>query len=403
MNKNLSNNLQKKFLLLVPIIIIISLILILFIGNLNAASFTSENFTVDYTVQNDWGNGAVINIDLINNGPTVNGWSITWTFPDNQKITNMWNATYSQSGSDVTVNNSDWNTSIPSNGSQSFGFTISYSSSNTSPTNFIVNSSSTTTTTPIITETAFESVEPSTTTAAPTTSTNTSPNEGTFHVFLLLGQSNMAGYPAVQDSDKVPDDRIIVLDYTTNQWRTAIPPLHSTWGNAIGPGDWFSKTIVDYIPDGDTIGLIPCAISGERIETFMKVDGVKYSWIIDRSKMAQEKGGIIEGILFNQGESNNGDSKWPGNVNTLITDIRTDLNIGNVPFLAGELLYSGSCAGHNVLINQLPSVVNNCYVISANGLVVDPIDTEWKLHFDHDSQVIFGKRYAQTMIEALGW
>jgi hypothetical protein len=33
----------------------------------------------------------------------------------------------------------------------------------------------------------------------------------------------------------------------------------------------------------------------------------------------------------------------------------------------------------------------------------DPADTQWNLHFSRDSVVEFGKRYAQTMIEALGW
>jgi len=46
---------------------------------------------------------------------------------------------------------------------------------------------------------------------------------------------------------------------------------------------------------------------------------------------------------------------------------------------------------------------SDAYVISANGLVVDPVDTQWNLHFDHDSQVEFGKRYAQTMLQALAW
>ena len=31
---------------------------------------------------------------------------------------------------------------------------------------------------------------------------------------------------------------------------------------------------------------------------------------------------------------------------------------GQIPFIAGELLYSGSCAGHNALINKLPRLVN---------------------------------------------
>jgi len=233
---------------------------------------------------------------------------------------------------------------------------------------------------------------------------STLPNSnGKFHVFLLLGQSNMAGYPKALDSDKVKNERIRVLDYNSNQWRVAVPPLHETWQGAIGPGDWFSKTIVNKIPSGDTIGLVPCAISGEKIETFMKSGGSKYNWIIDRAKLAQQAGGNIEGILFHQGESNNGDTSWPGKVNTLVENLRTDLKTGSIPFIAGELLYSGGCAGHNTLVNKLPSVVKNCYVVSANGLVVDPSDTQYRLHFSHDSQVTLGKRYAEKMISALGW
>jgi hypothetical protein len=234
---------------------------------------------------------------------------------------------------------------------------------------------------------------------------------GKFHCFLLLGQSNMAGYAKAQAADKVEDSRILVLGYDNNpalgrvkdQWDVACPPLHESWQGAIGPGDWFAKTLINKVPNGDMIGLIPCAISGERIETFMKSGGSKYNWIVNRAKLAQQAGGVIEGILFLQGESNNGDPSWPGKVNTLVTDLRKDLQIGDVPFLAGELLYSGGCAGHNKLVNQLPSVVKNCYVVSANGLVVDPSDTYWRLHFGHDSTVILGKRYADKMIQALGW
>jgi hypothetical protein len=53
-------------------------------------------------------------------------------------------------------------------------------------------------------------------------------------------------------------------------------------------------------------------------------------------------------------------------------------------------------------VNRLPSVLSNAFVIPATGLVVDPTDTRWNLHFDHDSQVTFGQRYAQKMIELLG-
>ena len=237
------------------------------------------------------------------------------------------------------------------------------------------------------------------------------PEESKFHCFLLLGQSNMAGYAKTQASDKVEDPRVLVLGYdnnsalgrVTDQWDVACPPLHPAWLDAVGPGDWFGKTMIQKVPAGDTIGLIPCAISGEKIETFLKSGGTKYNWILNRAKLAQQKGGIIDGIIFHQGESNSGDSTWTGKVKTLVDDLRKDLNLGNVPFIAGELLYSGPCAGHNTLVNKLPSLITNCSVVSADGLVVDPSDTQYRLHFSHDSSVTLGKRYAEKMIQALGW
>jgi len=233
----------------------------------------------------------------------------------------------------------------------------------------------------------------------------------TFHVFLLLGQSNMAGYPKAQQADRVEEPRIRVLGFDncaatgrqTDVWDIAAPPLHECWNDGLGPGDYFAKTLLAVIPEGDTIGLVPSAISGERIEAFLKVGGTRYDRLVQRARLAQQAGGKIEGILFHQGESNSGDASWPGKVNTLVTDLRADLSLGPVPFLAGELLYTGGTAGHNRFVNQLPSLVSNAYVISANGLIVDPADTEWNLHFGHDSQVEFGKRYAQQMIDALGW
>ena len=86
----------------------------------------------------------------------------------------------------------------------------------------------------------------------------------------------------------------------------------------------------------------------------------------------------------------------------IVADIRADLNLGTVPFLAGELLYnarSGCCGDSmNPLINSLPNHHPGARVaISANGLA--NIDT---FHFDTAGQRTFGGRYAQAMLGALG-
>ncbi|HEY8464436.1 MAG TPA: cellulose binding domain-containing protein [Bacillota bacterium] len=99
----------------------------------------SGSCAVSYS-QNDWGSGATVNISIENNGSNmINGWNLTFSFPGNQQITNMWCAKYTQSGAAVTVTNEAWNGTIPAGGSVNFGFNISYSGSNSKPSSFTLN------------------------------------------------------------------------------------------------------------------------------------------------------------------------------------------------------------------------------------------------------------------------
>jgi lysophospholipase L1-like esterase len=101
----------------------------------------SGNYAVAYSM-NDWGNGATVSITIKNNSTAaVNGWTLNWTFSGNQKITNMWNATYTQNGASVSTKNVGYNGAIPAGGSVNFGFNISYSGSNTKPSGFTLNGS----------------------------------------------------------------------------------------------------------------------------------------------------------------------------------------------------------------------------------------------------------------------
>jgi hypothetical protein len=239
-----------------------------------------------------------------------------------------------------------------------------------------------------------------------------------FHVFLLIGQSNMEGAPRPEAVDRETNESVKVLAYdnctalgrTYNEWYTAAPPLHSC-GGGVGPGDYFAKTLAAQFP-GKTIGLVPCAISGVDIDFFRK--GVvsarrnefrippdnqregAYEWVLERARIAQQSG-RIRGILFHQGESDTGQSVWVEKVREMVTDLRTDLELGDVPFLAGEVLYGGCCSSHNPIVNRLPDQVSNSFVISADGLA--GMDTA---HFDLVGQRTFGARYGERMIEVGG-
>jgi hypothetical protein len=96
---------------------------------------------VGYTVVNDWGSGATVSVDVINNDTAaINGWTLEWTFPGNQQISHLWGGSYTQNGVSVSVSNLSWNSTIPANGgSVNFGFNLTYSGSNGEPTDFTLN------------------------------------------------------------------------------------------------------------------------------------------------------------------------------------------------------------------------------------------------------------------------
>ncbi|HEX3048714.1 MAG TPA: cellulose binding domain-containing protein [Bacillota bacterium] len=102
---------------------------------------------VNYAISSDWGSGATITVTIKNNGSTaVNGWTLAFTFPGAQKISNLWSGSFTQSGAAVSVKDAGYNANIPANGgSQNFGFNINYSGTNSKPTSFTLNGAACTT------------------------------------------------------------------------------------------------------------------------------------------------------------------------------------------------------------------------------------------------------------------
>jgi cellulase/cellobiase CelA1 len=92
-------------------------------------------------ISSDWGVGANADVTIKNNtANAVNGWTLAWTFPGNQTITNLWNGTYTQSGASVSVKDAGYNAMIGANGgTTSFGFGMNYSGTNAKPTSFTLN------------------------------------------------------------------------------------------------------------------------------------------------------------------------------------------------------------------------------------------------------------------------
>ncbi|GGR75201.1 MULTISPECIES: cellulose binding domain-containing protein [Streptomyces] len=94
--------------------------------------------TVSYKITNQWADGFQADVTLANTGSSAwNGWSLTWSFADGQKITQMWNAGYTQSGATVTARNVSWNGTVGAGSSVAFGLTGSRSgTANSGPATF---------------------------------------------------------------------------------------------------------------------------------------------------------------------------------------------------------------------------------------------------------------------------
>lgn len=126
----------------------------------------------------------------------------------------------------------------------------------------------------------------------------------------------------------------------------------------------------------------------------------RYDWILSRAQAALEAGGVIEGILYHQGESNCGQADWPEKVATFVSDLHDDLGLGvDVPFIAGELLHPGDCARHNPLVHQIAEHLPNAHVVSAEGLDMAEGDP-WRLHFSREAEIELGLRYAEALKKA---
>ena len=240
----------------------------------------------------------------------------------------------------------------------------------------------------------------------------------------------MEGQANIESQDKTVDKRFQVLwaanngscsGKTKGKWATAVPPLAHCQGAKLGPTDYFGRTMVEKTDSKIKVGVIVVAVAGCSIQLFDKDGYANYarsqqSWmtqrineyggnpygrLIEMAKKAQEDG-VIKGIIFHQGETDAGDGQWPSKVKKVYDNIIKDLGLGNdVPFLAGEVLRSGSSRGANNNIAKLPQQSKNFYVISSEGFNQVLGDGQ-NVHFTSQEYRDFGKRYAEKMIEVLG-
>lgn len=251
-----------------------------------------------------------------------------------------------------------------------------------------------------------------------------------FHIYVCFGQSNMEGSAKIEAMDKEMNRRLQAmqpmncpnLSRKEGVWYTAEPPL-SQCHAGLSPADYFGRTMIQNLPDSIRVGLIVVAVGGCDIRLFDKekyanhtntypeewfqqkitgYGGNPYQRIIDLASAAQ-KDGVIKGFLLHQGETNTGDTAWPGYVTRVYDQMIADLELNAVdaPLLAGETVHEdqgGKCASMNAIIAHLPDVIPTAHVVSSSGCEAQADS----VHFSSRGVRELGRRYAEKMMSIQG-
>jgi len=223
-------------------------------------------------------------------------------------------------------------------------------------------------------------------------------------VFVLAGQSNMAGRGLVEPGDTLPDPRILTLG-KNNEWMLAKEPLHFYEPSLTGLdcGLSFGRELLRYIPDSVSIAVIPCAVGGSSIDQWLG-DSVHRSVpllsnVRNRVDFAKQYG-TVKGVLWHQGESDASGTLIPAyeqKLIELISVFRQIVGQDDLPLFIGELgafavsEKQGKWDSLNKIMHKVASRDDNTFVIGTEDL-----DTKGDgVHFNSEGQRLMGWRFAR--------
>ena len=218
-------------------------------------------------------------------------------------------------------------------------------------------------------------------------------------IYLLIGQSNMAGRADIKTQDKDTLKGVYLFTgLKEKMWERAANPVnkYSTIRKGLdlqklGPGYYFAKSMAEKNTEKQ-IGLVVNAKGGTAISEWMP--GTEfYNEAVSRTKQTM-KSGTLKGVLWHQGESDiSRTDVYMDQLRTLIENLRSDLGNKNLPFVVGQLSEDKvERKQFNRMILDLPLTLRNTGVVT-----IENTKTLDETHFDSESQKKLGKRYAEQM------
>jgi hypothetical protein len=227
-------------------------------------------------------------------------------------------------------------------------------------------------------------------------------------IFILAGQSNMAGRAIVAPSDTIANDRILAINIE-NKIIMAKEPISffESDKKGLSCGLAFGKELIKNVPDSICVLLIPAAVGGSSIDKWIGDSihrNVKLLSNLKRKVAWAKKNGIIKGVLWHQGESDalsKEISNYKTKLKKLFTEFRRATENDKLIILSAEIgMFRKNNSKEKVINKQIQqNVFLDPYAFLVKSKDFKSIGDD--LHFDSKSQRILGQRFAQKYLEII--
>ena len=232
------------------------------------------------------------------------------------------------------------------------------------------------------------------------------PKKKKIWVFVMAGQSNMAGRGQVLPEDTTTNERILAIN-RNGDLVLAKEPLNLNEPSMVGLdcGVSFARTLLKTCPADVSILILHTAVGGSSIQKWIHDSVHREVPLLTNFKTrvsAAKKFGTIKGIIWHQGEADansKGIPVYANRLDTLFGKFREICGSKELPIVMGELGHFSKTSHDSFM--QINRIMDAHAAKDPNSAVVKTGDLIHKgdfLHFDGAGQRTLGSRYAEAFV-----
>lgn len=226
-------------------------------------------------------------------------------------------------------------------------------------------------------------------------------NKANTWVFIMAGQSNMAGRGVIEPSDTFTLPRVFSIS-AAGELITAKEPLHfyEPTRTGLDCGMAFAAEMLRHIPDSVNLLIIPAAIGGSSLRQWTGDSLYRGVHLLsnfrDKANWAKQYG-TIKGILWHQGESDANEKDLPfftERLSSLFRSFRSITGDPATPVLIGEL---GAYSETPELWGRINAALGEYSATDGHSVIIPTGDLDHigdRVHFNAEGQRKMGVRMA---------